>query len=126
VSGLRQLQSLTLSQTHAAIPFLQHAAQQAKLQELELALWGSSQQQLQQVADALGKCKQLTELHLTRCCDSVAALFLNRVPGGKVNLVGVRAQLQDLRQLQRLQLTHIKWDIVGASQLAVLTSLTSL
>lgn len=127
VHRLPELQWLQLPQACAALPMLQTAAQQPKLQDLELGLQGASQQQLQQVADALGECTQLTELHLfPKYNDSLATPIFESGPEHSIDLEGVRLQLQGLRQLQRLKLTQIKWDIKGFSQLTALSSLTQL
>jgi hypothetical protein len=127
VHCLPELQWLQLPQVCIALPMLQTAVQQPKLQDLELGLQCASQQQLQKVADALGRCTQLAELHLyPKYGDSLATPIFESGPEHSIDLGEVRLQLQGLRQLQRLRLTQIKWDLKGFSQLTVLNSLTQL
>jgi hypothetical protein len=125
LNRLPSLQCLHLPKAYAATSLLQHLEQQPQLQQLSLGLHGSSPEQLQQVADALSRCKQLTQLHLfNQYCNLEMAPWT--LGAQEVNLRGVRLQLQDLRQLQRLKLAHIKWGFAGFSQLTVLSSLTAL
>jgi hypothetical protein len=127
VHDLPELQWLQLPRVGVALPMLQTAAQQPKLQDLELGLHGANQQQLQQMADALGRCTQLTELHLyPKYNGSLGSRIIDYGPECSIDLAGMRLQLQGLRQLQRLRLTQIKWDLKGFSQLTVLSSLTQL